>query len=243
MSIADKLQTIAENEQKIYDKGKQDEYDRFWDLVQYKGNRTHYASAFYTCKSATDFNPKYKIYATNVNNMFFSYGSENMSVGVGALTEDKIDFTNIAGVNHTFYSAAFTEICEIAPTNGLTEVANAFAYCRRLKTIKKLKLKDDGTTSFYNVPFDYCDALENLVIEGVIGKAGLNFNTCFVLSKASITSIINALSSTTSALSIKFSKKAVNKAFELGEGLNDGSVTSEWLNLIATKSNWTISLV
>ena len=39
MSIADKLTTIAENEQKVFDAGKQAEYDEFWDSFQSKGTR------------------------------------------------------------------------------------------------------------------------------------------------------------------------------------------------------------
>ena len=32
MSIADKLQTILENEQKVFDAGKKAENERFWDI-------------------------------------------------------------------------------------------------------------------------------------------------------------------------------------------------------------------
>lgn len=46
MSIADKLNTIAENEQKVYEAGEQAEYDRFWDEFQQNGNRTNYRYAF-----------------------------------------------------------------------------------------------------------------------------------------------------------------------------------------------------
>ena len=37
--------------------------------------------------------------------------------------------------------------------------------------------------------------------------------------------------------------KAVNKAFETGEGLLDGNTSTEWKSLVATKTNWTISLL
>lgn len=63
------------------------------------------------------------------------------------------------------------------------------------------------------------------------------------LSKPSITSIINCLSTTTSGLTVTLSKTAVNNAFETSEGVADGSTSQEWLNLVATKTNWTISLV
>ena len=46
MSIADKLLTIAQNQQAVYDAGKQAEYDRFWDEYQKNGTRTNYYYAF-----------------------------------------------------------------------------------------------------------------------------------------------------------------------------------------------------
>ena len=51
MSIAEKLQTIAENERKVYNAGMQAEYERFWTEYQKDpynkiGNRYDYNSAF-----------------------------------------------------------------------------------------------------------------------------------------------------------------------------------------------------
>ena len=43
------------------------------------------------------------------------------------------------------------------------------------------------------------------------------------------------------AVSVK--KDAVNIAFETSAGAGDGSTSAEWLALVATKTNWTISLV
>ena len=39
MSIAEKLITIAENEERVYESGKKAAYDRFWDVYQQNGNR------------------------------------------------------------------------------------------------------------------------------------------------------------------------------------------------------------
>jgi hypothetical protein len=77
--------------------------------------------------------------------------------------------------------------------------------------------------------------LKNVIFEGTIG-CDFNMSIAPILSKASITNIIEHLSTTTSGLSVTLSKAAVETAF--------GSTTSaEWTSLIATKSNWTISLV
>jgi hypothetical protein len=67
----------------------------------------------------------------------------------------------------------------------------------------------------------------------VIGQKNFNVHWSPKLSKASIESIINALSSTTSGLTVTISKTAKEAAF----------TSAEWSALIATKSNWTISLV
>lgn len=85
MSIADKLSTIAENEQKVFDAGKQEEYDRFWDAFQANGNRVYYANAFsnasysnknliYANWTADTFKPKYPIKPIGANDYpMFAY--------------------------------------------------------------------------------------------------------------------------------------------------------------------------
>jgi hypothetical protein len=67
---------------------------------------------------------------------------------------------------------------------------------------------------------------------GTVSVSGLNLQWSTKLSKASITSIINCLSSTTSGLSITLSKTAVDNAF----------TAEEWAALENTKHNWTIAL-
>lgn len=46
MSVADKLTTVAENVEKVYDAGKQAEYDRFWDNYQTAGETNGFDYAF-----------------------------------------------------------------------------------------------------------------------------------------------------------------------------------------------------
>lgn len=74
MSIAEKLTTIAENEQKVYNAGAKSEYDKFWDACQQNGNRVAYTNGF-SGQSWTDetYNPKYEIVANSaagVNALF-----------------------------------------------------------------------------------------------------------------------------------------------------------------------------
>lgn len=126
------------------------------------------------------------------------------------------------------------------PITAYGKCAAAFNQCVKLKSIPKLIF--DRPTTISNM-FSNCVALEELNCEGVIDITGLNLQWSKKLSKASITSVINCLSTTTSGLSVTISKTAVNNAFATSEGAADGSTSEEWLNLIATKSNWTISLL
>ncbi len=109
-----------------------------------------------------------------------------------------------------------------------------------LKTIRRLVV--DESVVFTNT-FLNATALETLYVDGIIGQNGFNVQYATRLSRDSIVSIINALSSTTSGLTVTFSKTAVNKAFEQLAGANDGANGAEWQDLIATRPNWTISLV
>ena len=105
-----------------------------------------------------------------------------------------------------------------------------FAYCNDLHTIELLRVKAE---TVYNAnTFIRCDELVNLTIDGVIGQEGFNVKDSKKLSKASITSIISALSTETTGLTVTISKTAKEAAF----------TDDEWSVLEATKPNWTIAL-
>lgn len=70
------------------------------------------------------------------------------------------------------------------------------------------------------------------VEEGTISNS-LNMQWSTKLTKASITSIIEHLSTTTSGLTLTLPKTAKEAAF----------TTDEWVVIVAAKSNWNISLV
>ena len=74
MSIAKKLQIIAENEQKVYEAGAKSEYDKFWDSFQINGTRRNYPWTFAGSGWADDtYNPKYEIIINSIAaNVFHS---------------------------------------------------------------------------------------------------------------------------------------------------------------------------
>ncbi|MBQ3557863.1 MAG: hypothetical protein IJA11_08740 [Oscillospiraceae bacterium] len=98
-------------------------------------------------------------------------------------------------------------------------------------------LEDAGTINFTGVnyaskTFQNCTALKHIVAAGTIAVS-LDIHWSTELTKASIESIMAALSTTTSGLSVTFSATAVSNAF----------TDTEWATLANTRSNWTINLV
>lgn len=209
MNIAEKVIRAKSDYDEVYDAGKQAEYDKFWDAFQLNGTRKNYSSAF-ACNvgqvwTDENYNPKYPITIREKSNQGNLLLAYNTEV-----TDTKVPI-----------------IYEDGLAGGISTV---FTNAINLKTIRELHLVEGLT---YTIAFNYLKALENLNITGVIGGEGFNVQWSTLLSKASIISIINALSTNTSGLTVTISKTAKENAF----------TDEEWATLIATKSNWTISLV
>lgn len=234
MSIAEKLQIIAENEQKVYEAGKQAEYDAFWDSFQNNGTRTNYESAFLSWDTS-QFRPKYDLKGTTFASAFRFRGDVlDMSERLETLGV-QLDTSGATNLAWAFFDAPISRIPKI-DCSGVATIDSVFYNSPSLHTIDCLKLRDDGSNKF-TYTFYASSNIKNITIEGVIGQSGFDMQWATVLTHDSIVSIINALSTTASGKSITLSNTAVNNAFE------GGSEGSEWLNLIATKPNWTISLV
>lgn len=110
-----------------------------------------------------------------------------------------------------------------------TNKVGVFENASKLVTIPELILGSEIRLS--NTAFTNCTKLANITITGTIGYTA-SFEWC-PLTKASIISIVNALSATATGYTVTFKKSAKEAAF----------TDEEWNALIATKSNWTFSLV
>jgi len=210
--------------------GGDNHYDTFWDSFQDNGQRTSYGYGFSGVGwNNTTFKPKYPIVVVgDASYMFndcaltdFDFVAEGIALdfsGATLLTYvfrnckgikrlGTIDCTNCKELNRTFYS------CKIVTIDN-------FIVHENLK---------------YSNTFDYA-SLENISVSGTIAQNGFKL-TSSKLSKASITSIINALSTTTSGLTVTLSSAAVDAITEV-----EGSI-NWWGELVDSRPNWTISLV
>ncbi len=255
MTPAEKLQKIAENVPKVYEKGvsegfaegeisgieqgKQAEYDAFWDAYQENGERTDYTYGFSSWRTGC-FYPKYDINIVgSAYNAF--YGWKGGKIDLAARLEEcgvRLDTSRATSFQYAFYCSGTEAITRVPKidTTGADKLDSTFCSSPTLITIDELVLREDGSQTFSTL-FDWSQNLTNLKVSGTIGTSGFKLDTNAKLSKESIISVVNALSSTVTGQAQTFSRTAVNNAFE------GGSTGTEWLNLIATKPNWTISLV
>jgi hypothetical protein len=273
-TIAEKLTLIAENQQKVFDAGytegetagygngyevgvidgKQAEYDAFWDAFQNYGNRIDYATAFGGVGWTQEMleNIKYPItfiaeahpHQCYTKSIFYylNYAGKTPIDMTNVLS--KFDFSNCQRVTQTFANAYVTNVT--LDLSNCDKLDRLFV-CSDAggKTCENVTLKVSEKCRNYMQAFYYCSGLTELrFMEGSVIAANIEFAQSKNLTRASIESIVNALSTTTSGLTATFSKVAVDKAFETSEGANDGSTTGEWLPYTATaRPNWNFSLV
>ena len=247
MSIASKLSTISQNVDTLYNKAYtkgyaegNKEWDRFWDTFQQKGKRTAYNFGFINCDKnwdATNFRPKYHIIMEgNASNAFYTWQNLAEPVDIGAILKAQgvtIDTSKATNLQNLF--AYGTSLVGSLPTIDLSSAGsstNTMFLGAMVTTIEKLIVTT--ATSFTNM-FNRCYNLENIVIEGTIAQNGLDLSACKKLSGPSLESVVRALSTTTSGLSVKFPNTADDT---YGKYLNQDSA---WNDLIADRSNWTFA--
>lgn len=205
-------------------------YDAFWDSFQNNGKRRDYRYGFSGIGWTDEiFKPKYDIISNSSTDMF---GYARFVDFKACLAYNGVTFDVSASKTTNRLFGFCYDVISLPKIDLSSATANTgtFTDCYVLKTIDELVVS--ATTPYHNTNFRNCEELESLNVTGTIGQNNFDVHWSTKLSKASIESIINALSSTTSGLTVTISKTAKEAAF----------TDAEWATLIATKSNWTISL-
>ena len=233
MSIAEKLVKIAENEQAVFEAGKAEgaksEYDRFWDGYQLNGAPHSMLYKFYGEWWTQDtFRPKYDIIPTTQSEIFACSNIKDVrpqTIGVN------VDFSRCVGLN---YLCRVSRVAYMGVIDCSSAVNGDFIFtnARDLVSVEKIIMPENMTwAGFADKSFENAVKLEHIRIEGVIRRS-TSLRWSPLLSKASMESMINALSDTAEGQTITFSQTAKEAAF----------TDSEWAELIGTKPNWTFSL-
>lgn len=205
----------------VYEKGKADDGDT--DAAYEQGKADEQRAFWETYQSGG---------ARKAYHYAFAYMDDDMFNPLYA-----IDISN--GCNAVFVNSTITEInVPIISCAKTTAAYNTFR-SSYLRKISSLIVCED---TYINAWFQACSALEELYLSGTLAVNGFDAHWSTLLNHDSIGSIITTLSTTTTGLTVTLSLTAVNNAFETSEGVADGSTSEEWLNLVATRENWTVAL-
>ena len=221
--MASAINNICNNNVAFADNGS------FWSALQGNGTRINYNSIF---KFFTDFNfkPRYNMSPTDAGSMFEESKITDLTVLLNNAGKT-LDFSQVTTMYRMFYKSTITHCPRIILSPSSTVQLNCtFIYCKDLVTIDGLFT---NVNTVFNRTFDGCTSLKNIKIEE---GAEIGNNVSFAnspLSRESIISIINALSINVTGKTLTLKTTAKTSAF----------TDSEWATLIATKPNWTISLV
>lgn len=232
MSVAEKLTTIAENEQKVYDagyaKGDADMDLKLWDMLTQGGKRENFYRAF----AQTDFSdyvfpvPVISSENTNCESMFYNYA--------GAYLPKNIGFEKLlpsCDVTYMFcWSSTIKEIPDLR-LPAMNDYKCVFNSAYRIRKIAVLRCHKDTTflSAFYSN--STAMALEEITFEGIIGQ-DLDMSPCAKLTHESLMSIIGCLydysgeEETTHTLSLGTANQAKLTEAEIAEITQKGwSVT------------------
>ena len=242
---------IAENQRRVYESGWEqgeqegwsdgwsegNEYGRYegweegrqavWAVVQQKGNRTDYTNAF-AYWGNTNFIPTYPIRPIRSGYMFM--GAKITEIPDGG----HWDFSQSTAMTYVFSSCSIQRVVPSISTVSASDLSALFGWNSAIKEIGEIVLKEDGSQKVTYM-FDNCYNLEVVNFRGKFGQ-NISFAQSTKLSQDSIYGIITALSDTASGKTLTLSRTAVNNAW-------GGTEESEWLDLVASKPNWTISLI
>lgn len=201
MSIAEKLATIAENEQRVFSAGYNGGYTngyadgdsemslKLWDMLTAGGTRKR----FYRTFTRTDFSdyvfpvPLITDENTDCESMFYDYG--------GAYLPKNIGFEKLSpSCNVTYMFCWSTGIAEIYDIGlpAMDDYACMFNSAYKIKKIAVLRCHKDTTFRSAFLSNSAAMALEEITFEGIVGQ-NIDMSPCKKLTYESLRSLIDCL--------------------------------------------------
>ena len=231
-NIAEQVTQLKTDFDEVHEAGKKAEYDEFWDNFQINGNRGNYLCGFAGSGwTSENFRPKYSMDITYAYMMFRNNACSKSLPDICTEQNIFMKFDKSTDLTQTFFSAKFPVIGEVSALNVST--LNATFHGAECHTIKKLKVKGDGTQTYTNA-FTNANNLATIEeIEGVIGRTfQIHYSPLTVDSMKSIISCLKKYETTDSGYmtyTVKFSENcwANLEATTPPEGYNS------WKNYVA----------
>ncbi|MBO5370798.1 MAG: hypothetical protein J6B23_09005 [Clostridia bacterium] len=183
-NIAEKLTTIAENQQKLYDKGKSDEQLENWNNMTKDGIGAHCFSG--SIWNDVTFSPKSNIVPASCN-WFFSSNNITDLVNILECNNVTLDTSQAENMAYSFYGCQkLTRLPTInySKVDALGRMTYSIAGCPKLEYIDALIFPEEYATSTAASP-TILASLPNLVAIGEIqGKIKFNLD----MSKSTVIS-------------------------------------------------------
>lgn len=164
MSIADKLNTIAENEQLVYRAGQKSEYDKFWDKFQNYGKTENYNYAFAMGRfNDENYNPKYPIKCSSgtTSGRYMFYNASD-------ITDTKVEIIPYNDLSNAFSNSGIVTIRKLTVTEKIT-YSSTFTETNDLVNITF------GGVIGQDISFRYCSKLSDKSVDNIIEHLK-NFN-------------------------------------------------------------------
>ena len=244
MSIANKLVTIAENVNKVYESGKEAAGGEFYDKGYGDGyeagynkaesqNLLYYATylsyAFQAVSFPQDFEAVIKLKKAPVQ-MLYLFNNSVYPKSIKFISEDKtniIDFTSAFAIGYSSINNTTLEIIDFTEFNKkFSRINNAFQYQSKLKEIKGAL--DFSECVSASSAFNLCYALEKIEFVPNTIPISINFGTCTNLTHDSLMSIINGLA-------------VVETTQTLTLGSTNLAKLTDEEKAIATEKGWTLA--
>lgn len=197
MSIAEKINAIAENVEKVFEAGQRSGgNDAFWEEFQQGGQRTAYGYAFVSWTDAM-FTPRYDIKpaADGGSDMFYKTAITDLN-GLLDARGKVLDTSQATKLDYAFNSALNLTSIPALDLKNCTSLKSTFKHPNRASQVEEITLNNLKSTCVFQDTFYGCTALTSLTITGTIGQNGFNVTEC-PLSKDSIGSILKALENKT----------------------------------------------
>lgn len=248
MSIAEKLTTIAENEQRVFEAGQKVESNLFWDGLQEYGEREAYDymcgwDAFIVDKETSPrwtFKPKHRIYPKTASNMFRGFNCNSggsikyadLKIDLSQWFEDlgvTFNLSRCTTVQNLFYMAWGLTRVPVLNLSKATTTANLFGYSS-IKTVDGIVSSE--TTNWVSSTFGSETKITHCPFSGVIAKS-LNLSKTN-LDYESLMSVLNTLknlSGTGTTLTLTLNSTLISRLEATEEGrqaLTNARDTKGW---------------
>lgn len=249
LQLKDKALQLKTDFDEVYESGKQEEKEEFW--ANFWNNLDgYYSYRFCGCGWTNNtFKPIYPdgiIQPTSAERMFNFFNRnryyDNPLIDMTEFCEH-FDFSQVKNASYMFDNAMVKNL--IVDLSSATSCVSTFGAGNGGKFENIIFKVTEKCINFTGCFVNYknmspCPTTIMPTEDSVIAS---NI-TCDskILNKKSIKSFVSALSPDTTGKTLTLHKNAIDAAFETSDGANDGADSEEWANLIATKSNWTITL-